>query len=132
MLSLNAVKGIFLYKKLFHDILFTQAFHYLLPPGALFFSYLVEDKSQSGPSYVEFLVHVHREIQVKMSSWSFYASSDWYTSFDHLWQMAHYEIQKQRKAQILAICMQSLAIPAKYWFVQSHASTVKVLLQEVC
>lgn len=98
----------------------------------MFFSYLVEDKSQSGPSYVEFLVHVHREIQVKMSSWSFYASSDWYTSFDHLWQMAHYEIQKQRKAQILAICMQSLAIPAEYWFVQSHASTVKVLLQEVC
>ena len=31
-------------------------------------SYLVEDKNQSGPSYVEFLVHVHREIQVKMSS----------------------------------------------------------------
>ncbi|XP_075653897.1 protein transport protein SEC24 C-like [Castanea sativa] len=38
------------------------------PSGALFFSYLVEDKSPSGPSYVEFLVHVHREIQVKMSS----------------------------------------------------------------
>ncbi|KAK7847490.1 protein transport protein sec24-like cef [Quercus suber] len=38
------------------------------PSGTLFFSYLVEDKSPSGPSYVEFLVHVHREIQVKMSS----------------------------------------------------------------
>ncbi|GMY18747.1 protein transport protein Sec24-like At4g32640 [Fagus crenata] len=38
------------------------------PSGALFLSYLVEDKNQSGPSYVEFLVHVHREIQVKMSS----------------------------------------------------------------
>ncbi|XP_062173358.1 protein transport protein SEC24 C [Alnus glutinosa] len=38
------------------------------PSGALFFSYLVEDKSPSGPSYVEFLVHVHREIQMKMSS----------------------------------------------------------------
>lgn len=38
------------------------------PSGALFFSHLVEDKSPSGASYVEFLVHVHREIQVKMSS----------------------------------------------------------------
>ncbi|GMY39285.1 protein transport protein Sec24-like At4g32640, partial [Fagus crenata] len=38
------------------------------PSGALFLSYLVEDKNRSGPSYVEFLVHVHREIQVKMSS----------------------------------------------------------------
>ncbi|KAI3709656.1 hypothetical protein L2E82_39422 [Cichorium intybus] len=35
--------------------------------GMLFFSYMVEDKSPNGPSYVEFLVHVHRQIQSKMS-----------------------------------------------------------------
>ncbi|XP_071700690.1 protein transport protein SEC24 C-like [Rutidosis leptorrhynchoides] len=37
------------------------------PSGVLFFSYMVEDKSPSGLSYVEFLVHVHRQIQSKMS-----------------------------------------------------------------
>ncbi|CAM8891355.1 unnamed protein product [Rhodiola kirilowii] len=36
------------------------------PSGMLFFSYMVEDKSASGSSYVEFLVHVHRQIQNKM------------------------------------------------------------------
>ncbi|KAK3017809.1 hypothetical protein RJ639_003666 [Escallonia herrerae] len=35
--------------------------------GMLFFSYMVEDKTPSGVSYVEFLVHVHRQIQTKMS-----------------------------------------------------------------
>ncbi|KAI3772802.1 hypothetical protein L6452_03996 [Arctium lappa] len=35
--------------------------------GVLFFSYMVEDKSPSGLSYVEFLVHVHRQIQSKMA-----------------------------------------------------------------
>ncbi|KAM7475291.1 hypothetical protein LguiB_022534 [Lonicera macranthoides] len=34
--------------------------------GALFFSYMVEDKTPSGLSYVEFLVHIHRQIQSKM------------------------------------------------------------------
>ncbi|XP_057475102.1 protein transport protein SEC24 C-like isoform X2 [Actinidia eriantha] len=34
--------------------------------GMLFFSYMVEDKTPSGLSYVEFLVHVHRQIQNKM------------------------------------------------------------------
>ncbi|XP_050275700.1 protein transport protein Sec24-like At4g32640 isoform X3 [Quercus robur] len=38
------------------------------PSGMLFFSYMIEDKSSSGLSYVEFLVHVHRQIQLKMSS----------------------------------------------------------------
>ncbi|XP_071721477.1 protein transport protein SEC24 C-like [Rutidosis leptorrhynchoides] len=37
------------------------------PSGSLFFSYMVEDKSPSSLSYVEFLVHVHRQIQSKMS-----------------------------------------------------------------
>ncbi|XVF39318.1 hypothetical protein PTKIN_Ptkin01aG0025000 [Pterospermum kingtungense] len=37
------------------------------PSGALFFSCMVEDKNASGPSYVEFLVHIHRQIQMKMS-----------------------------------------------------------------
>ncbi|KAL4571843.1 hypothetical protein LXL04_018608 [Taraxacum kok-saghyz] len=37
------------------------------PSGALFFSYMVEDKSPNGLSYVEFLVHVHRQIQSKMT-----------------------------------------------------------------
>ncbi|KAL8236458.1 hypothetical protein R6Q59_017539 [Mikania micrantha] len=37
------------------------------PSGALFFSYMVEDKSPSGLSYVEFLVLVHRQIQSKMA-----------------------------------------------------------------
>ncbi|KAF5802504.1 putative Zinc finger, Sec23/Sec24-type, sec23/Sec24, trunk domain, sec23/Sec24, helical [Helianthus annuus] len=37
------------------------------PSGALFFSYMVEDKSPGGLSYVEFLVHVHRQIQSKMT-----------------------------------------------------------------
>ncbi|XP_039123746.1 protein transport protein Sec24-like CEF isoform X2 [Dioscorea cayenensis subsp. rotundata] len=39
------------------------------PSGMLFFSYMVEDKA-AGPgslSYVEFLVHVHRQIQTKMT-----------------------------------------------------------------
>ncbi|KAJ0745650.1 putative Zinc finger, Sec23/Sec24-type, sec23/Sec24, trunk domain, sec23/Sec24, helical [Helianthus annuus] len=35
------------------------------PSGMTFFSYMVEDKS-NGLSYVEFLVHVHRQIQSKM------------------------------------------------------------------
>ncbi|KAG5522495.1 hypothetical protein RHGRI_034613 [Rhododendron griersonianum] len=34
--------------------------------GMLFFSYMVEDKTPNGLSYVEFLVHVHRQIQTKM------------------------------------------------------------------
>ncbi|GLT53087.1 hypothetical protein SLA2020_263830 [Shorea laevis] len=38
------------------------------PSGMLFFSYMIEDKGSSGLSYVEFLVHVHRQIQAKMSS----------------------------------------------------------------
>ncbi|XP_075657285.1 protein transport protein SEC24 C-like isoform X1 [Castanea sativa] len=38
------------------------------PSGMQFFSYMIEDKSSSGLSYVEFLVHVHRQIQLKMSS----------------------------------------------------------------
>ncbi|CAA6660059.1 unnamed protein product [Spirodela intermedia] len=37
------------------------------PSGMLFFSYMVEDKNPSGLSYVEFLVHVHRQIQTKMA-----------------------------------------------------------------
>nr|XP_043624506.1 protein transport protein Sec24-like At4g32640 isoform X2 [Erigeron canadensis] len=37
------------------------------PSGMTFFSYMVEDKSPSGLSYVEFLVHVHRQIQNKMT-----------------------------------------------------------------
>ncbi|XP_038725298.1 protein transport protein Sec24-like At4g32640 [Tripterygium wilfordii] len=37
------------------------------PSGMLFLSYLVEDKNSSLPSYVEFLVHIHRQIQLKMS-----------------------------------------------------------------
>ncbi|KAI3856673.1 hypothetical protein MKX03_026798 [Papaver bracteatum] len=37
------------------------------PSGMLFFSYMVEDKSPGILSYVEFLVHVHRQIQTKMS-----------------------------------------------------------------
>ncbi|KAK6943539.1 Sec23/Sec24, helical domain [Dillenia turbinata] len=35
--------------------------------GMLFFSYLIEDKTSSGLSYVEFLVHIHRQIQNKMT-----------------------------------------------------------------
>lgn len=37
------------------------------PSGMLFFSYMVEDKTPGGLSYVEFLVHIHRQIQSKMS-----------------------------------------------------------------
>lgn len=36
------------------------------PSGMLFSSYMVEDKTPMGLSYVEFLVHIHRQIQVKM------------------------------------------------------------------
>ncbi|GAB2298232.1 Protein transport protein Sec24C [Dionaea muscipula] len=35
--------------------------------GMLFLSHLVEDKTPTGLSYVEFLVHVHRQIQSKMT-----------------------------------------------------------------
>ena len=37
------------------------------PSGMLFLSYMVEDRTASGPSYVEFLVQVHRQIQLKMN-----------------------------------------------------------------
>ncbi|KAI0523034.1 hypothetical protein KFK09_005424 [Dendrobium nobile] len=36
------------------------------PSGMLFLSNMVEDKSPGGLSYMEFLVHVHRQIQTKM------------------------------------------------------------------
>ncbi|KAL0429643.1 UNVERIFIED_CONTAM: protein transport protein Sec24-like CEF [Sesamum radiatum] len=35
--------------------------------GMTFFSHMVEDKTQSGLSYVEYLVHIHRQIQSKMA-----------------------------------------------------------------
>ncbi|XP_031111153.1 protein transport protein Sec24-like At4g32640 [Ipomoea triloba] len=35
--------------------------------GMLFFSYMVEDKTPAGLSYVEFLIHIHRQIQSKMA-----------------------------------------------------------------
>ncbi|XP_054781200.1 protein transport protein SEC24 C-like isoform X1 [Prosopis cineraria] len=38
------------------------------PSGMSFFSYMVEDKSTGGFSYVEFLIHVHRQIQHKMTA----------------------------------------------------------------
>lgn len=34
---------------------------------AVFLSHLIEDRSQAGMSYVEFLVYVHRQIQNKMA-----------------------------------------------------------------
>ncbi|KAK4765115.1 hypothetical protein SAY86_026205 [Trapa natans] len=37
------------------------------PSGMLFFSQLVEDKNHGSMSYVEFLVHIHRQIQTRMS-----------------------------------------------------------------
>ncbi|KAE8666639.1 Protein transport protein Sec24-like CEF [Hibiscus syriacus] len=37
------------------------------PSGMLFLSCMVEDKNAGGASYVEFLVHIHRQIQMKMS-----------------------------------------------------------------
>ncbi|CAA7400497.1 unnamed protein product [Spirodela intermedia] len=37
------------------------------PSGALFFSYLIEEKTPEGLSYVEFLVHIHQQIQTKMA-----------------------------------------------------------------
>lgn len=37
------------------------------PSGMLFLSYMVEDRTAGGPSYVEFLVTVHRQIQLKMN-----------------------------------------------------------------
>ncbi|XP_017698115.3 protein transport protein Sec24-like At4g32640 [Phoenix dactylifera] len=37
------------------------------PSGMFFFPYMVEDKAPGGLSYVEFLVHVHRQIQTKMA-----------------------------------------------------------------
>ncbi|KZV15101.1 protein transport protein Sec24-like [Dorcoceras hygrometricum] len=36
------------------------------PSGAAFFSYLVEDKIGNTPTYVEYLIHIHRQIQNKM------------------------------------------------------------------
>ncbi|KAF9594960.1 hypothetical protein IFM89_035530 [Coptis chinensis] len=37
------------------------------PSEMLFLSYMVEDKSPGSVSYVEFLVHIHRQIQTKMA-----------------------------------------------------------------
>lgn len=37
------------------------------PSGMMFFSFMVEDKTANGLSYVEFLVHIHRQIQTKMA-----------------------------------------------------------------
>ncbi|TKY50764.1 transport protein Sec24 [Spatholobus suberectus] len=38
------------------------------PSGMSFFSCMIEDKSAGGFSYVEYLIHVHRQIQNKMTS----------------------------------------------------------------
>ncbi|KAI4357332.1 hypothetical protein L6164_001288 [Bauhinia variegata] len=38
------------------------------PSGVAFFSFMVEDKSVGGLSYVEYLIHIHRQIQNKMAS----------------------------------------------------------------
>ncbi|KAJ4810599.1 Protein transport protein sec24 [Rhynchospora pubera] len=38
------------------------------PSGMLFHSYMVEDKAPGSLSYVEFLVHVHRQIQIQTKS----------------------------------------------------------------
>ncbi|KAK4486180.1 hypothetical protein RD792_008849 [Penstemon davidsonii] len=35
--------------------------------GMMFFSYMIEDKTPSGLSYVEYLIHIHRQIQTKMA-----------------------------------------------------------------
>ncbi|XP_047940906.1 protein transport protein Sec24-like At4g32640 isoform X2 [Salvia hispanica] len=37
------------------------------PSGMTFFSYLIEDKTANGLSYVEYLIHIHRQIQSKMA-----------------------------------------------------------------
>ncbi|KAL8042690.1 hypothetical protein ABFX02_09G069500 [Erythranthe guttata] len=37
------------------------------PSGMMFNSYMIEDKTAEGLSYVEFLVHIHRHIQSKMA-----------------------------------------------------------------
>lgn len=48
--------------------------YFILYAGMLFFSHLVEDKTPGNLagslSYVEFLVHIHRQIQAKMAEWS--------------------------------------------------------------
>ncbi|XP_073136765.1 protein transport protein SEC24 B-like isoform X2 [Henckelia pumila] len=38
------------------------------PSGMMFFSYMVEDKNLGTLSYVEYLVHIHRQIQSKMTN----------------------------------------------------------------
>ncbi|KAJ7942736.1 Protein transport protein Sec24-like family [Quillaja saponaria] len=38
------------------------------PSGMVFYPYMVEDKSSMGLSYVEFLIHIHRQIQSKMAA----------------------------------------------------------------
>ncbi|MFS7983928.1 putative ADF-H/Gelsolin-like domain superfamily [Helianthus anomalus] len=52
---------------LFYFVLFFPLFGLCFTTGALFFSYIVEDKSPGGLSYIEFLVHVLQQIQSKMT-----------------------------------------------------------------
>lgn len=44
--------------------------YFIVCAGMQFFSHLVEDKTPGSLSYVEFLVHIHRQIQAKMSEWT--------------------------------------------------------------
>ena len=84
--------------------------------GMMFFSYMIEDKGSSGLSYVEFLVHVHRQIQVKMSSWYHTLHLPvWFTSFNHPPPKAQYRYST--KCQILARYTHSpITLPRKlHW-----------------
>lgn len=50
-----------------NTFLFSNAYYVCLFAGMFFLSYMVEDKTPGGLSYVEFLVHVHRQIQTKIA-----------------------------------------------------------------
>lgn len=55
----------------FNFLLFSCFFYSLALSGILFFSYMIEDKTPSGLSYLDFLVRLHRQIQTKMAWFSF-------------------------------------------------------------
>lgn len=66
--------------------------------GMLFFSYMVEDQqTPTGPSYVDFLVHVHRQIQIKMSSWICMFFHVGFTSFDQHPARTHIEFKRRNR-----------------------------------
>lgn len=68
----------------------------------LFQSYMVEDRGSGGPSYVDFLISVHRQIQHKLNlNWQVSLVSPLFRVFEIL---DLEEEQKKKERQIFFLC----------------------------